>query len=120
MQIINDAWGMIEVDGFKPFRDVIITPDNAIEWDWTVTSMHHRPGIGKIEVQDILDKYDLDYLILTRGRSKVLQVQMDEISPLMIERDVTELVLETSLAIAEYNRLLLEGKKVAGLFHSTC
>lgn len=100
------------------FKDGKVWPDGAREWDWRLTGTHHVPGTQPADVEELLE-HGVEEMVLSRGMQLVLQV-----SPETLERlraaGIPYHVEETRLAVALFNRLCREGKRVGGLFHSTC
>jgi hypothetical protein len=58
-------------------------------------------------------------MVLSRGRQLRLET-CDETIALLKERGIRVVREETGSAIAEYNRLVEAGERVAALFHTTC
>jgi len=120
--LITDlSWGEIEVTlkgKTNHFRDCKLWPGGAKEWDWNETGTQHSPGIQVADLEDVLRK-DVDVLILSRGQNKRLQVKK-ETEEYLRERDVDYHVAETREAVKLFNQLAKKGKRVGGLFHTTC
>lgn len=89
----------------------------AKEWDWGITNTHHRPGIQIAEIQEFIDQ--VDEVILTRGVDSVLQIPQETIDWVKSKGKVCHDGLTPDM-IELYNKLVKDGKKVGGLFHSTC
>ncbi len=73
--ITHISWGRIEVSvagQTLTFKDCKIWPGGAIEWDWTLTGTHHRPGIQVADLGDVL-AHNPDVIILSRGMQRRLQ-----------------------------------------------
>lgn len=120
-QITDLSWGEIEVtiDGNKQtFRDCKVWPGGAREWDWNETGTNHSPGIQIADIKEIL-KEGVEILILSRGQSRRLQVKKDT-EEFLKKRGVTFYKEETNKAIDHFNQLSKEGKRVGGVFHTTC
>lgn len=98
-------------------RDLKIWPNGTKEWDWKETGTRHNPGIQPADMQEFLD--DVDIVILTRGVQSVLQVPQETIDYAVAQGKVV-LIGETPVMIDVYNSLIQQGKRVGGLFHSTC
>ncbi len=118
LQIIGIEWGKIEVDGLDVFRDAKLYPGGGREWDWRETGTHHVPGIQPADVQELIDK-QCDVIVLTRGMQLVLQTCPETLKQLR-DLSIEAFVEETNAAVATYNKLVCEGRRVGGLFHSTC
>ena len=70
------------------------------------------------------DVYDLiteqpEVVILTRGVHRQLQVMPDTVA-LLESAGIEVRVLQTEEAVAAYNALVAEGRRVGALVHSTC
>ena len=100
------------------FHDAKLYPGGGREWDWRETNTHHVPGIQPADVQELIDK-QCEVIVLTRGMQLVLQTCPATLE-LLKDLSITMFLEETNAAVATYNRLVLEGKAVGGLFHSTC
>ena len=114
----ENSWGQIEVVGFGRFRDVKLWPGGAREWDWNETGTRHDPGIQPADVDELL-AFDLDVVVLSRGRESRLQARAQTIAVLE-QRSIDLVHAETSEAIARYNEVAGSGRRVAALLHSTC
>jgi hypothetical protein len=69
-------------------------------------------------VTELVD-HELDRMILSRGREGRLGVSPETLS-LLATSGVPVALEKTDAALATYNRLAAEGRRVAGLFHTTC
>ena len=86
------------------------------------------PGIGIAEVKGLLDQGDI--FVLSRGVDLVLQVQPAIVDYLkkagktvIVARTINKPNYDMTVhdsAVYEYNKLIQEGKRVVGLFYSTC
>jgi hypothetical protein len=115
------SWGNMEVSiaGEKQqFKDCKIWPGGARAWDWGETGTHHSPGIQPEDIEEILEK-DVEIVVLTRGQLGRLGVSLKAESFLR-ERGVDYHIEKTKKAVALFNELVQKGKRVGGLFHSTC
>ncbi len=124
--ITSIVWGKIcvqETSGFNKVydattsKDCKLSPKGSKPWNWSLTNMHHSPGIRPIDVQELVD--DADVFILSRGMDLVLQVLPATVTYLESKGKVVH-VLQTQAAVKLYNELVLSGKRVAALIHSTC
>ena len=61
----------------------------------------------------------IDTLVMSRGMAHVLQVPQSTVQYVK-GQGVQPVVLQTEAAVEEYNRLVKAGRKVGGIFHSTC
>jgi hypothetical protein len=119
--ITNLTWGNIEVriDGKQHvFKDCKLWPGGGREWKWGETGTHHSPGIQPADVEEILT-HRVDAIILTHGQLGRLGVT-DETKALLAEKGIQVHVANTIKAVDLFNRLTKQGKRVGGLFHSTC
>jgi hypothetical protein len=119
--ITHLSWGRMEValGGLvRVFKDCKVWPDGAREWDWSLTGTHHVPGIQLADIEELLEQ-PVDELVLSRGMQLALRTAPETEEHLRAS-GIPYHVEETSRAVALFNRLWSEGKKVAGVFHSTC
>jgi len=118
--ITDIKWGKITVeqDGKQQqYNDCKLWPQQSKEWNWRETNTHHRPGIQVADIKEFIDKVDV--VILTRGMDLVLQVAPETIEFLKnIKKEYH--VGETKKMVQLYNTLTQQGKRVGGVFHSTC
>jgi hypothetical protein len=120
-EITNLSWGRIEVtvNGKSlRFRDCKVWPGGATEWDWNDTGTRHQPGIQPEDIEDILGR-DIEVMILSRGMNLRLQT-LPKTEKLLQSRRVEYHIEQTPQAIEMFNKLMRQGKKVGGIFHSTC
>ncbi len=115
--ITHLAWGVLEVDGKKRYKDAKLYPGGSRAWDWNETGTRHVPGIQPADVEELL-QYDVQSIVLSKGVHEVLQV-CPETLVYLEEKGITTYVLQTEAAVEMYNSLA-EKERVAGLFHSTC
>lgn len=117
------TWGGIDVDGSNGaklnFKDGMIWWAGAKAWDWRVGDVHHDPGITVQALQPFLDMAELTDIILTRGMEGVLKVPSSTLDA-ALKAGKRVHVAFTRDAVKLYNQLIKEGKKVGGLFHTTC
>ncbi|KAG8001757.1 hypothetical protein GBF38_011832 [Nibea albiflora] len=78
----------------------------------------HRPGVQPADLEEVLKK-GIDLLVIGRGMSEALQVPASTLD-FVKQKGVDVRVLQTEKAVAEYNKLVGQGAKVGGVFHSTC
>lgn len=114
----ENRWGQIEVVGFGRFADVKLWPGGAREWDWKETGTRHDPGIQPADLDELL-AFAPEIVVLSRGRELRLKTRAETIDVLQ-QRRIELVHAETSEAIARYNDLAGEGRRVAALLHSTC
>ena len=121
MLITNLAWGEMEVSvgGQRlHFKDCKIWPGGAREWDWGETGTNHSPGIQPADIEEILAQ-DIEVLVLAQGVFGRLGV-CAETEALLRERGIPYHSERTKEAVQLFNQLAGEGKRVGGVFHSTC
>jgi hypothetical protein len=116
-RITNIAWGRIETEDGRAFKDAKLWPGGGREWDWTETGTSHVPGIQPADVQELLE-HGAGVVVLSRGQQERLQVPA-ETREWLKQKGVEVLVLPTGEAVDRYNELR-ESAPVGGLFHSTC
>jgi hypothetical protein len=114
----ENGWGEIEVDQLGQFRDVKLWPGGGREWDWDETGTRHEPGIQPADLAELLDG-DPEVVVLSRGRELRLRTCQETLQ-LLQASGIALVQEETSVAIAEYNRLAQSGRRVAALIHTTC
>ncbi len=115
------SWGKleVEVDGKTlEFKDCKVWPGGAAEWDWGNTGTHHKPGIQPEDIEEILN-HGVEIMILSRGRDFALCI-CPETEQILRSRGIEYHMEETKKAVELFNRLMAEGRKVGGIFHSTC
>lgn len=113
-------WGkmIISQDGRDyQYNDCKLWPEKSKEWNWKETGTHHVPGIQIADLQEFIDKVDV--VILSQGMDLILQVPQQTID--YVKNKGKECHVGQTKDMADlYNKLVKEGKKVGGLFHSTC
>ena len=119
--ITHISWGRMEVTingRTQTFKDCKVWPGGAKEWDWRETGTRHQPGTQPADIAEILEK-DIEVMILSRGMELVLQTHPDT-EKLLQEQGIEYHIEETNAAVALLNQLSQQGKRVGGIFHSTC
>ena len=120
--LITDlSWGNMEVSiaGEKQhFKDCKVWPGGAREWRWAETGTHHDPGIQLADVEEIL-AHNLEVVVFGCGQLGRLKVSA-ETEIMLRERSISYHAEKTGKAVALFNALARQGKRVGGLFHSTC
>jgi len=113
-------WGKILVthNGSQyQYRDAKLWPEKSKVWNWGETNTHHVPGIQVADLKEFID--DVDVVILTRGMDLALQIAPETVAYLNnIKKEYH--IGETKEMVQLYNKLVKEGKRVGGVFHSTC
>ena len=120
-RITHFSWGQMEVCASSQqlqFRDCKIWPGGAEEWDWNTTGTRHQPGIQPAAVEEILER-GAELVVLGCGFHGALNV-CPEHEHVLRSRGVEFYAEETPRAVERFNELTEQGKKVGGLFHSTC
>jgi hypothetical protein len=121
MLITHISWGQIEVTvngQTRRFKDCKLSPGGAQEWDWSVTGTRHEPGIQPADIEDILAQ-GAEVMILSQGMQLRLHT-CPETEQLLRSRGIDYHIKETTQAAELFNTLSRQGKKVGGVFHSTC
>jgi len=113
-------WGKMVVDLNNKkyvYRDCKVAPGKATEWNWKLTGTQHHPGVQITDFQEFI--HDVDIVILSRGMDLILEVPQETIDYVKgLNKQC--FVGQTQEMVVLYNKLVAEGKKVGGLFHSTC
>ena len=120
-QITDLAWGQIEVtvDGeAQRFKDCKIWPGGAREWRWEETGTHHSPGIQPADIEEILAQ-GVEVMVLSRGIELMLHTS-PQTEQLLRSKGIDYHIEETKQAAALFNQLTQQGRRVGGIFHSTC
>jgi hypothetical protein len=115
------SWGQMDVSiaGEKQrFKDCKIWPGGAREWRWEETGTHHSPGVQPADVEEVLDQ-GIDVIVFGRGQFGRLNVSAGA-EALLRERGIPYHAEKTNRAVQIFNELARQGKRVGGLFHSTC
>jgi hypothetical protein len=115
--ITHFAWGGLEIEGGRRFKDAKLFPGGAREWDWSETGTDHVPGIQFADVEELL-AHGAKVVVLSKGIYERLRVCPETLEVLK-QRRIDFYVLQTEQAVELYNKLR-ENAAVAGLFHSTC
>lgn len=119
--ITNLSWGQMEVTtcGEKQhFKDCKIWPGGAREWRWEETGTHHNPGVQPADIEEVLEN-EVDVIVLGCGQLGRLNISA-QTEALLRERGISYHVEKTKRAVQLFNELARQGKRVGGLFHSTC
>ena len=117
-RVVDDGWGYLEIEGLGRLRDAKLWPGGGRAWDWSETGTDHRPGIQPADVTELL-AHGPEVVVLSGGRDGRLGVCRETLSVLE-ERGVAVVREETGAALKTYNALASEGRRVAGVFHTTC
>jgi hypothetical protein len=119
-RIEDVSWGKVRVEGYpSPFKDVMLYPGAAREWDWNETGTRHDPGVQEEDVKELLEQ-GAEKLILSQGYWKRLKVP-ESTRKFLDEKGVDFEVLPTGKAVEAYNEALERSSEPIGaLIHSTC
>ena len=120
--LITDlSWGNMEVSiaGEKQnFKDCKLWPGGAREWRWGETGTHHHPGIQPADIEEVLEK-GVEIIVLGRGQLGRLGVSPGTEETLR-ESGLEYHIEKTKKAVELFNELTQKGRRVGGVFHSTC
>jgi hypothetical protein len=116
-RITRLSWGKLEIEGGQTFKDAVLYPGGARDWDWRVTGTQHQPGIQPDDVQELIDR-GAKVVVLARGMYERLQVRADTLE-LLEKHGIDVHALQTEKAVDRYNELIAAGP-VGALIHSTC
>jgi hypothetical protein len=116
--ILSSSWGRMEVEGLGEGKDFKLWPGGGRPWDWRETGTEHEPGIQPADVAELLER-GADIVVLSRGRDLRLHTAPSTLDELA-RRGVEVRREETGAAIDTYNERARQGRRVGGLFHSTC
>lgn len=119
-EITHISWGKILVhEGEKntQYKDAKVWTAKACTWDWKKTGTLHDPGVQIADIEEFMN--EVDEVILTRGMDLVLQVPHETID-FVRKMGKKCHVGQTEDMVKLYNELTKQGKKVGGVFHSTC
>lgn len=118
-EITSLSWGHMKVKGCASnYKDCKVWPGGSRAWDWRETGTDHSPGVQPADLEEVLRK-GVDLLVIGRGMSEALKVPSATVD-FVKQKGVDVRVLQTEKAVAEYNKLVGQGAKVGGVFHSTC
>jgi hypothetical protein len=121
MMITNLSWGKMEVDlggELKVFKDCKLWPGGGREWRWDETGTHHSPGIQPADIEEIL-AHDVEVVLLTHGQLGRLGIA-EETKDFLRKRGIPYRIERTKKAVTLFNEMTRAGKRVGGVFHSTC
>ena len=115
---VQIEWGRVLVDSTSVFRDAMVYPSGAMEWDWRKSNTHHVPGIQIMDIEFLLEQ-GCEQIILSRGMQLVLQTDVATIEFLKTT-GIPFFIEESTKAVNLLNQLRESGAKVGALLHSTC
>ncbi len=119
------TWGEMTVSQGKKQvvgKDLILTPEHVISWDWSVTDLHHQPGVRVVDLEAVNSVFPLanvNMVIISRGMQNKLMCTL-EATNWLDERHIPWLNVNTNEAVTYYNQAVSRGELVVGLFHTTC
>ena len=119
--ITHVSWAHMEVTTDSQtdrFKDCKVWPGGAKEWDWNLTGTRHQPGIQPADIEEIL-AHGVEVMVLSRGMQLMLHT-CPETKDMLRSRRTEFHIEETKQAVNLFNSLMQQGKKVGGVFHSTC
>jgi len=119
--ITHISWGHIEVKingQTLSFKDCKVWPGGAKTWDWNLTGTRHQPGIQPADIEEILAQ-GIEVMILSCGMQHMLHT-CPETEQMLRTRNIEYHIEETKQAVQLFNTFVQAGKKVGGIFHSTC
>nr|XP_020666601.1 mth938 domain-containing protein [Pogona vitticeps] len=97
-EIASLSWGRMTVKGCSTtYKDCKVWPGGSRTWDWRETGTN--PQLFSLPASLKVPSSTVDYLK---------------------KHGIDVLVLQTEMAVKEYNALAAQGAKVGGVFHSTC
>lgn len=120
-EITRVEWGRIEVtiDGaVRGFKDCKVWPGGAVPWDWRLTGTRHQPGTQVADIVQIVES-GIDVLVLSRGMELALQTAAQTIE-FLEDKGIEFHIEQTRSAVQRFNALVRAGRRVGGIFHSTC
>ncbi len=115
------GWGRMEVTlggESMSFRDCTVWPGGVADWNWKDTGTGHQPGIQPADLDKVFEK-EVEVLVAGCGVYSRLGI-CPETEELLRSRGIEFHPLDTKTAVALYNELARQGRRVAGIFHSTC
>lgn len=110
----------MDVAGLETGKDFKLYPDGGRAWDWNEHGTRHDPGIQPGDVAELVHDHGASVIVLSRGMQRRLLTAPDTLRALADAGVQDVRVEQTEDAVKTYNRLTEDGKRVAGLFHSTC
>jgi len=115
-RITHLSWGRLETED-GAFKDTMLYPGGAEEWDWNETGTSHDPGIQPADVERLLER-GAAIIVLSQGFHDRLGIA-PETRRMLEERGIPAHVAQTAEAADLYDKLR-ETEKVGALIHSTC
>ncbi len=122
MLVRSIEWGVVTVSGHDDaahvFKDAVLWPSGAREWDWRESGTRHKPGIHPKAVEELIDR-GCAIVVLSRGMDLVLETMPETFERLKFA-GVRYEWLQSKQAVQRYNALVSDGERVGMLLHSTC
>ena len=115
-RITRLSWGRLQTES-GVFKDAMLYPGGAEEWDWNETGTSHDPGIQPADVHRLLER-GATVVILSRGFHERLGVAPETLK-MLEEGEIPAHVVRTEEAAHLYEELR-KAEKVGALIHSTC
>jgi len=112
--LYHNGFGKIVINNQKYTKDLILFSD-YIKTKWWRKEGHSLC----LDDLSIFEERKPEILIVGTGSAGVMTVPEDVIQALN-EQEIQVVVTKTPEAVQEYNKLVKEGKNVAGAFHLTC
>lgn len=78
-KITSISWGKVVLETGEEFKDVMLAPSLAKEWDWAVSGTNHLKGIQISDI-DFLLKHGIDGIVLSRGMHLKLNISAETLS----------------------------------------
>lgn len=100
-------------------RDLILN-DDVFVYNYNVEKWI-RDSSHNVLIKDVEKAVEQkpEYIVIGNGDSGMMTVS-DDVRDYIESKNIQLMILRTSEAIDEFNRLLEMGRKVVGLFHLTC
>ena len=119
--IAHLSWGKLQINlqGKEyNFKDCKIWPEGASNWDWNITGTSHDTGVQPEDIKDILDQ-GIEVMVLSRGFDLKMKVS-SATEALLQSLNIEYHIHDTEKAVERFNNLFQQGKRVGGIFHTTC
>ena len=117
-KILSLKWGKMEVETLGRGKDFKLWPGGGKDWNWQEHGTRHSPGIQKGDCEELLE-HGCNVVVLSKGMFKRLKITPQALEYLE-EKGVEVVTEDTKSAVKTYNSLAEEGRRVGGLFHTTC
>ena len=112
--ITNYSFGRMEIDGEEHRRDLKIIKGRVAR-DWWRNEDHR---LDTEDVNDIVSVHP-DILVVGTGYSGNMRVE-ESLRSALKEGHIRMIAEKTTEAVSTFNRLVSEGRNLAGAFHLTC